>query len=942
MAGVGTGNHTAAQHQPATKLGINVKPKLWLAIGVALIALLVLLAVKHFGKASADEAAPTPVRAERTRPERGAGRGSGELTVVADPDRKGTLRLEGQVVDAQLDPVAEAAVTISTNPVRIVRSGADGTFHFDDLIGRRYTLVARSDAGAGGPVTVHLTDRSEPVIVRLAAAATVEVTVLDAESRAPVAGATVEIRGLLIDSATTDAAGIALIRSTPAGRYRLAAWSAEHAPTHSRIFVANSSARQREQLTLRRGAAVSGRVVTSAGAPVDRAQVVYASASDWANRGDPRHDAVTTGADGSFRFPALAAGTFRFNASHQSLAPGESEPITLDGTSERSGVEIRLEEGAHISGRVVTADGEGAPLATVRLSARSGGPRFRRGGARQTFADDDGYFEVAALPRKAIDVVAMKESAATSETRTIDLTETAHARDVELRLELDGRIAGRVIDPMGEPVEGAQVRLLPDFRRGREVSRRDFMLRGIATELTDGGGNFAFAGLRDTSYMILASPPGAAPMRRGPGMMRDAVSARPGDEDVEIVMAATGAIEGKIAFADDTVPELFTVATGGFRGPSTPFASKDGAFRLPDLDPRRYQLVIRGPGFDEKRVADVEVEPGEVTDVGTITVKQGRRISGRVVDAAANPVAEATVLAGGRLFGSGSSATSSAGRGFPGAGESKQVTTDDKGEFTIYGVGSADVALIAEHSSKGRSTSISIPGSQQSVFDIELTLLPPGAIEGTVTTGGQPVESALVSVQSKSVPEVRFAVSTGADGRYRFDLLAPDSYLVSATIGGMGPRGMSFHSRSAVVESGATASIDIAVAAGEVTLLVSATASEGEVGMAQVYSVSGPVTAANASELEASLAAREEGFSSRAIMFGGEPTRIAELLPGDYTVCVVPFPVEIHGPEGFEYLGRAGNSLAVFCVATTVAPTPAEQQVLVPVEIPTYVPPAAE
>jgi len=92
---------------------------------------------------------------------------------------------------------------------------------------------------------------------------------------------------------------------------------------------------------------------------------------------------------------------------------------------------------------------------------------------------------------------------------------------------------------------------------------------------------------------------------------------------------------------------------------------------------------------------------------------KGRPISGRVVDSAGSPIADATVVAGRALFGTGSSASSSGGPRFPGSGSTKEVLPDEDGEFSLCVVGAADIALIAEHRTKGRSTTVRVPGSAQ-------------------------------------------------------------------------------------------------------------------------------------------------------------------------------------------------------------------------------------
>src|SRR4051794_28558353 len=93
-----------------------------------------------------DTAKPTPKR-EGNRDNEVAG------PVLVDDDPRGSLRLEGQVIDAEDHPVAGATIVLSSHPQRTAKSAADGGFAFDNLVARPYTLVARSEKGVAGPVT---------------------------------------------------------------------------------------------------------------------------------------------------------------------------------------------------------------------------------------------------------------------------------------------------------------------------------------------------------------------------------------------------------------------------------------------------------------------------------------------------------------------------------------------------------------------------------------------------------------------------------------------------------------------------------------------------------------------------------------------------------------------------------------------------------------------
>ncbi len=909
-----------------------------IALVAAALAVALFLYLRH-GKGDSssatgsDKASPEVAKARQQVTLQRQSGGGDQVAALVDDDPTGTLRLEGQVVNATDDPVAGALVSISSNPPRTAHTEADGSFHFDQLVGRPYQLVARADSGVAGPVTSRLTRKSDPVILRLRPASSVEVTVIAARDRTPIAGATVELRDLEVQSASTDAKGVAHLANVVPGGYRLAASAPGYAMAHTWVRVPPGDVTAVTTMELRHGGPVSGTVTSPAGDPIQGARVVYSGASDWSQQADPRHDAAVTDKDGHYRFDALPAGSFRFVANYKGYAPGSSELVTLDGLSEKGGVNIGLEDGATLTGTVTAGDGTATPSARVRVAVKVVGERWAQ--PRQAYSDEAGHYEIDGLPRQPTEVVALHESAS-SQIMSIDLTGKAEAK-VNLVLDIAGAISGTVVDSAGEPLEGAQVTAWPDFGqrgRGRRVTRSAMQLRGWQQEMTDAGGRFTIRGLEDGEYELRTTPPGSEG-GWGRMMMREGVPAKTGDTDVRIVLPRDGGVKGKVAFDDGTAPSMFTVSVG-FRGGS-PFSSKDGKFELSDLPPQSYKLQIRGPGFDPKQVPDVKVEEGKVADIGTITVKKGRSIAGQVT-ASGSPVAGATVRAGRRLFGSGSSTEAS----FSPFGRDRvrQTETDENGNFVLYGIGPSDVMLVAEHEEKGRSQAVAIRGTRESVTGLQIQLEPFGALSGTVVSGGKPAEDVRVSAGSQTVPSVIYGVATGPDGKFRFDRLAPDTYKVSAIGGGGMMAGMGFHSKVVTVSSGQTAKVDLVLDLGPVTLLVSPKATnQDKAGFCFVNYVQGDVTAATARELELAIAQVPEGRSGFSFTVGGNPARIEALEPGGYTVCATAFPSEVSGmSDTMAYSEREGDNLKVYCQKVTVAAQPAEQNVEIPVEVPAFVP----
>src|ERR1051326_3944999 len=100
--------------------------------------------------------------------------------------------------------------------------------------------------------------------------------------------------------------------------------------------------------------------------------------------------------------------------------------------------------------------------------------------------------------------------------------------------------------------------------------------------------------------------------------------------------------------------------------------------------PGTFTLTVRGRGFLATNMKDVRVEAAKVADAGTIIVKRGGTITGKVVDSRGRPVARASVLVGfGGVYGGvGKYDLPSFDDHFP------AILTDANGAFVLTGVDS--------------------------------------------------------------------------------------------------------------------------------------------------------------------------------------------------------------------------------------------------------------
>lgn len=839
-------------------------------------------------------------------------------SVLFDDDPAGSMRLEGQVVDAEDHPVAGAIVTVSSHPPRTDTTGTDGGFNFDGLVARPYTLVAHGDKGVAGPVTAKLTAKSDPVVMRLRAATKVTVSVTTSDGKS-VDGATVELRGVDHQTETTKQGKVVFASVVPGG-YQIAAWAPGLA--HSTTWIQVGAGEANAKLVLVTGAPVAGRVVDEQGKGVANARITYHGASDWNQQADPRYDAVTSKTDGAFELAAMPAGTFRFVAAHPDYAPGTSKQITLDGKTPTNDLTITVPTGAVVRGHVI--DSSKQPVVGARVRIGSGSRRQMSWEApRQVYSDAKGDFEIRGLAKKALALVAMHESGA-SQLKDIDTT-AGDVTGVELQIDVTGTIAGIVVDAAGTPIEGAQVSAGPNFREAK-MDMTQFRLRGFPEELTDASGKFTLTGLAPGSYEVSAMRERAA--TRGRRGASEGVVATTGTKDLRITLQAEGGVKGRVLLPDGSTPIAFTIQIG-FTEQSFVGTSE---FELDALAPQHYSLNVRGPQFQTRGVP-IDVLPGKTTDAGTISVVKGRTLGG-IVTADGVPVPNATVYAGRQIFGNGSSNTAAfGGMGAP----AKTTTTDTDGTFSLSGFNDGDLAITAEQPDIGRSKAMRVPTDQENQGQLVLELQKFGAISGTMTSNGKPIEGTFVSCQSTTTPGAIYGVASGPDGGYRYDKLAPDTYKVSATVG-MPMQGMKFYSKEIYVPPGKEVKVDLEVQAGAVTLDVNAAPSNGQLGVASAWVASGVIVAHTANDLSLKMAAAGPGSSQWVIIRRGEPAKFSELMPGQYSACVVAFPAEVKGMAAMGYIEKNSDKLPAVCQVVTVNPTPAEQTVNVAVELPPYIP----
>ena len=182
------------------------------------------------------------------------------------------------------------------------------------------------------------------------------------------------------------------------GRYALNATGSGYAPEAVTGVAAGSSG---VDILLRKGLAISGRVLLPDGSPASGSRVRV-----WSDA-DQRSASARTAEDGSFTVENLKPGTYSVSASApRGSGPGPDRPSPLNvreatvpgvAAGTRS-LEIRLVPGVSITGIVVTE--AGVAVAGARVFARSAGS----GASGSGMSGPDGSFEVTGLAEGEYDM----------------------------------------------------------------------------------------------------------------------------------------------------------------------------------------------------------------------------------------------------------------------------------------------------------------------------------------------------------------------------------------------------------------------------------------------------------------------------------------------------------------------------------------------------------
>ena len=545
--------------------------------------------------------------------------------------------------------------------------------------------------------------------------------------------------------------------------------------TSERVSVENRTPTE-VSFVLKKGVRITGRVTGPNGAPLDGATLYVGFSPNAYNRID-----AVAHADGAYVFPNVPAGKQILVAQYTGLAPGQRALEIPEDAQDLSGVDLQLESGHFVSGRVI--DEAGNPLAIAVVSLTIGGNDVRQ----RVTTDHDGRFRLEALPATGVGLLCQSEGYVMLE----QSIENVDRNDLILQMQACGKVAGLVLDgATGVPLTSFTIHFGYSFGQRPE----DKHASGYSSAWAEEGKHFMEADGQWESDKVLevgsilaveASAPGYAALR----VERVVVSQSPDPKALVMRLMPSAILRGQVLTAGGTRLQRATVTILRpedlsddrmleLSGRMMVFTDEDGGFLLTEVPAGPVYLHVAHADCVTSVTGPLELAPGDQNAPLSIVLESGSALRGTVRESDGTGIAGAVL----ELY----TLSGSAPKNDP-----VQARADAQGRFEYLHLAPGRYQVIASRLvGSTRKGYLSLACTVTAGQDQEVLLQAIGSarIQGRVTAADGSVPSGLtVSLHWSQDPEAEAAGASlmqwqtayVMDGAFEFPAVKPGRYSLS-------------------------------------------------------------------------------------------------------------------------------------------------------------------
>lgn len=385
-----------------------------------------------------------------------------------------------------------------------------------------------------------------------------------------------------------------------------------------------------------------GVVVDRENKPVPKASIRLLHQDPFPFALDSSEEKGRTASDewGAFFFSGVPPGEgFVLELIHPDFTPLQKGELEIPKEGVLDVGTLVLSRGGTLFGQITDGENRGVEGAWVFIREESeDGARFRFRPRSRFYSGDfksenevtptchsreNGDYMIAHVPLGKVVLLALSSGCSPGESVPVEVEEGTEKR-LDIVLEPGLVLKGEVLNPLKEPVEGAEVSLL-----------QSTTLPNSLKACTDESGKFSFADVGEGRASLLARADGFAPVR-------ERVSVSKEEENfVTVTLEANGLVSGMVleAYSGKPVPgaEVQAVSSSGFftrivEGEKKGLTDEAGRFKMENLSPGTYRLVAWSKGFAPASSEELEVAADRETTGVMIHLTQGGVIRGNVVD----------------------------------------------------------------------------------------------------------------------------------------------------------------------------------------------------------------------------------------------------------------------------------------------------------------------